>query len=334
MDMVDNELGSIHACGDGYGDGSGAAFIDKACHIDIICHCALFQEVGGRSGNIHRVGSQAGQTGSLDGNIMVCQLCIAGCGSLGLGGLGLGGLGVGGFGCGFFHCCMLTHYGLIQSIVAGVDTVCIISSIVDGILIDSDAYHNALTGSAGGGAGAGGGQIAAAHMGEVQGHLFRRQIHGGQIPLAHIVIPVPLVGSGNGHLAALGVVIVACLIVLMVVAVEESNIHGLCHFVDGVAPILCPGIVITVVVKGLVRNDKQGAVLLQLGSICLEVCDGFGNSGGKAVGHTVVGALGIVEACLIAVIAAQVAHAQRIDIVIAVVVGNGGAIVGHHFGDF
>ena len=110
-------------------------------------------------------------------------------------------------------------------------------------------------------------------------------------------------------------------------AVEEGHVHGGGHFVDGITPVRSPAVIVTVVEQGLVGNDQQRAVLLQVCRSCLEVCDGLGNRGSKALGSTVIALFRVVETGRIAVIGTQVAHAQRIDVVIAVVIRAVNAVV-------
>ena len=214
---------------------------------------------------------------------------------------------------------MVTLDGLVHGIAAGVQAVLVIGLQHQAILINDDRNGSAQTGGAGGGAGGGGLQVAGAHMGEVQSLILSHQIAVVLPTGTSLIVIVPAVSGCHGHNGTLAIIIVRCLVILMVVTVEEDNVHLRGNLVNGIKPGFCPGVVITVVVQRLMGGDQQGLGLVQLGCVGLEVGNSLFNSGGKAIGNTVIGAGGIVKASLITVVAAQVTHAQGVDIVIVVV---------------
>ena len=162
-------------------------------------------------------------------------------------------------------------------------------------------------------------------------------VHGGKIvavlpAAADLVIEIPVLAIGElsggyRHGGTLGVVVVAAGVVLVVVAVEEGDVHLGRDFVDGIEPILSPAVVVTVVEQGLMGDDEQGAILVHGGDLSLEVLDGLGNGGSVAVLGTVVGAGGVVETGGIAVVSAGIGHAQGEYVVVAVVGGAVDAVI-------
>ena len=224
-------------------------------------------------------------------------------GDFGLSGSGLGDFGLlGGSGGG-----VVTGHGGIQGVIAGVNAGAGVGGVLDGVVIDDDG-HDHVPAGAGGGVGAGGGglHVAAADVGEVQLHA----------------LGVAAAVGADGHGAALGVVVVAGLVILVVVTEEEGHVHLLGNGVDGGAPLVGIAVVVAVVQQGLVGDDQQGAVLQQLGGIGLEIGDGLIHGGGEAILGAVAG-----EACAVAVVGGDVGHAQQVDVVVAVVGGAVNAVV-------
>ena len=219
-----------------------------------------------------------------------------------------------------------TADSLVNGIAAGVDTLGIIGGEADAVGIDADSHSGTLTGGAAGGAGGGGGQITGAQMGEIQ-HLA----DGCQIVVVLPagtglvgIVPVGTVGELSGshsHGGTLGIVVIAAGVILVIVAVEECNVHFLSHLVDGIAPVGCPAVVVAVVEQRLMGNDQQRPVLVQGSGIRLEVFDGLRNRSGETLGSAVIAAGGVIETGIVAVIGTQVAHAQGVDVVVAVVLG-------------
>ena len=222
--------------------------------------------------------------------------------------LGLGRCGLGGFGnLGGGNGSMVAGDSHIQGVVAGIDTGTGVGGVLDGVLINQDS-HDHIPAGAGRGVGTGGSglHVAAADVGEVQGHG----------------LGVAAAVRADGHGAALCVVVVGGLVILVVVAEEECHVHLSRNGVDGRTPLVSVAVVVTVVQQGLVGDNQQRTVLVELRSVGAEILDGLLHGCGKAVGCAVAGETGAV-----AVIGGHVAHAQHVDIVVAVVVGAVDAVI-------
>ena len=220
-------------------------------------------------------------------------------------------------------CLEFALHGLAHSVIAAVNAVGIVGGVDDLVLIDLDSQRGALTGGAGGGAGI---HVTCADVGEVQGLGLCGQIHAGQVAAQNVIVPAPVVCGCDGHGLALGVVVVAGLVIGMVVTEEVGNIHFSRDRIDGIEPILGPCIVVAVVEQGLVAHDEQGLALVQVSHGGLERSNGLGDSGSEAAGDAfgIVG-LAVSKAGVVAVVGAQVAHAQVVDIV--VVINHQGALL-------
>ena len=208
-------------------------------------------------------------------------------------------LGNGGFGnLGQNNRGVITGNGNIQGIVAGVNAAAVIGGITDGIRIDQHGNRSADTGGGAVGSGGLGFQITRTDVGKIQNH---------RLGIAAAV-------RADGHGAALGVIIVACLVISMVVAEEECHVHIQCNSIDGRCPLVSMAVVVTVVQQGLMGSDQQRTVLVHFGSICLEIGNGGFHRRGKAIGCTVA-----QEACTVTVVGGSICHAQHIDVVVAVI---------------
>ena len=193
---------------------------------------------------------------------------------------------------------MVTGHSPVLGIIAGIDTIGVIGDVADAVIVDQYSHERTLTGGAADGLGGGRLQITGRHMGEVQLHIDR------------VVTSI-----SNRHLTALGVVVVARNVMIMVMAGEESNVHFFCHCIDGSTPLQRVTVVITAVQQGLVGDDQQGLGLIQLACHGLERGNRFSNRSVAA------------KACIVTIFGGHIRHAQGIDVVIAIVNGVGKAII-------
>ena len=273
--------GGIAAHGEGADIGGIVAVVDQHIALTGGDGLGLAPDLAARHGNIGGLGL---------GSLGLGGLRLRSLGHSGLRDLGRLGLGGG----------MVTGHGDVQSITAGVDAGVGVGRVLDGILIEHHG-HDGVAAGAGGGVGAGGGglSVAGADVCKVQHH----------------VLGVAAAVGADGHGAALGVVVIAGLVILVIVAEEVGNIHALCHFVDGGCPQIGMAVVVAVVQQGLVGHDQQGLALVQSGNVVLKPSDILLDHGGA------------VQAGVIAVIGAGVGHTQQIDVVVAVVVSAVDAVI-------
>ena len=209
-------------------------------------------------------------------------------GQLRLGGLG-GNLGFGGFGGSFGNCgCVGTGNGRVHGADgAGVNAVCVHGDILDAVGIDvhqQGDFHTAGGGTVG--TGGLGFHVTGTGMDEVQ-----RDLTGGAV-VFHI------------HGIANTVEVVGQLVISVVVAVEQGDIHVLSGGIDDLAPLVGMAVVTAVVQQRHVGHHEQGLGVIQ---------------GGHGIGE--VGQLGRSEGGGDAVtgVGGHIGHADEVDVVVAVI---------------